>query len=89
MERYVDEVEQVRKAIGADKSNFFVLGNSWGGILAMEYALKYQENLKGMIVADMVASIPDYNKYAYDVLAKQMDQKGICRNHGYREAKRF
>jgi proline iminopeptidase len=71
----VDEVQQVRKAIGTDKSNFFVLGNSWGGILAMEYALKYQENLKGMIVADMVASIPDYNKYAYDVLAKQMDQK--------------
>ena len=74
-ERYVDEVEQVRKAIGADKNNFYVLGNSWGGILAMEYALKYQENLKGMIVADMVASIPDYNKYAENVLAKQMDPK--------------
>ena len=74
-ERYVDEVEQVRKAIGADKNNFYVLGNSWGGILAMEYALKYQEHLKGLIVADMVASIPDYNRYAYDVLAKQMDPK--------------
>jgi len=74
-ERYVDEVEQVRQAIGADKNNFYVLGNSWGGILAMEYALKYQDNLKGMIVADMVASIPDYNKYAENVLAKQMDPK--------------
>ncbi|MFM7728420.1 MAG: alpha/beta fold hydrolase, partial [Flavobacteriales bacterium] len=30
-ERFVEEVEQVRKAIGADSSNFFVLGNSWGG----------------------------------------------------------
>ncbi len=74
-ERYVDEVEQVRKAIGANKNNFYVLGNSWGGILAMEYALKYQDNIKGVIVADMVASIPDYNKYADDVLAKQMDPK--------------
>src|SRR5262245_58398213 len=73
IERYVDEVEQVRKAIGADRNNFYVLGHSWGGMLAMEYALKYQDNIKGMIVADMVASIPDYNKYAYDVLAKQMD----------------
>lgn len=73
--RYVDEVEQVRKAIGANKNNFYVLGNSWGGILAMEYALKYQDNMKGVIVADMVASIPDYNKYAYSVLAKQMDPK--------------
>jgi proline iminopeptidase len=46
-ERFVEEVEQVRLAIGADPSNFYLLGNSWGGILAMEYALKYQQHLKG------------------------------------------
>ena len=56
-----------------DSSNFFVLGNSWGGILAMEYALKYQQHLKGLIVANMVASAPEYGKYADEVLAKQMD----------------
>ena len=27
IDRYVDEVEQVRRAIGADKNNFYVLGN--------------------------------------------------------------
>ncbi len=75
--RYVEEVEQVRKAIGADSSNFYVLGNSWGGILAMEYALKYQRNLKGMIVANMVASGPEYGKYAREVLAPQMDPKVV------------
>jgi len=70
--RFVEEVEQVRKAIGADKNNFYVLGNSWGGILAMEYALKYQDNMKGLIVANMMASCPDYGKYAEEVLAKQI-----------------
>jgi proline iminopeptidase len=70
--RFVDEVEQVRKAIGADKNNFYVLGNSWGGILAMEYALKYQDNMKAVIVANMMASAPEYGKYANEVLAKQM-----------------
>jgi len=70
--RFVDEVEQVRKAIGGDSSNFYVLGNSWGGMLAMEYALKYQKNLKGLVVSNMVASIPDYVRYAETVLAKQM-----------------
>lgn len=54
-ERFVEEVEQVRRAIGANSSNFYVLGNSWGGILAMEYALKYQQHLKGLIVANMMA----------------------------------
>lgn len=72
IDRFVEEVEQVRQAIGADSSNFYLLGNSWGGILAMEYALKYQKNLKSLLVANMVASAPEYAKYAEDVLAKQM-----------------
>ena len=71
-ERFVEEVEQVRQAIGADSTNFYVVGNSWGGILAMEYALKYQQHLKGMVVANMMASAPEYGKYADEVLAKQM-----------------
>ena len=72
--RYVEEVEQVRKALGLDKSNFYLLGHSWGGILAIEYALKYQQNLKGLIISNMVSSIPDYNHYADTVLMPAMDQ---------------
>ncbi len=74
-ERFVEEVEQVRKALGLTKDNFFLLGHSWGGILAMEYALKYQDNLKGLIISNMMSSCPAYGKYAQDVLAKQMDPK--------------
>ena len=71
---YVEEVEQVRVALGLNKDNFYVLGHSWGGILALEYALKYQQNLKGMVISNMVASIPEYNKYAHNVLMSTMDQ---------------
>ena len=73
--RYVEEVEQVRKALHLDNTNFYLLGHSWGGLLAMEYALKYQQNLKGLIISNMMASAPDYGKYAENVLAKQMDAK--------------
>ncbi|HJV21060.1 MAG TPA: proline iminopeptidase-family hydrolase [Holophagaceae bacterium] len=72
-ERFVEEVEQVRKALGLDRSNFYLLGHSWGGILATEYALKYGANLKGLIISNMMMSIPDYNRYAEEVLAKGMD----------------
>jgi proline iminopeptidase len=72
-ERFVEEVEQVRQALGLDKDNFFLLGQSWGGILAMEYALKYQENLKGLIISNMMASVPAYNAYAKEVLGPAMD----------------
>lgn len=70
--RFVEEVEQVRKALNLDNDNFYLFGQSWGGILAMEYALKYQENLKGLIISNMVASIPDYMKYSDEVLAPKL-----------------
>jgi proline iminopeptidase len=76
--RFVEEVEDVRKALNLDSTNFFLLGSSWGGILAMEYALKYQQNLKGLIISNMMASAIDYGKYADEVLAKQMDPKVLA-----------
>lgn len=71
-ERFVDEVEQVRKALNLDSSNFYLFGQSWGGILAVEYALKYQHNLKGLIISNMMMSAPEYGKYAKEVLGPQM-----------------
>jgi proline iminopeptidase len=72
--RFVDELEQVRKALGLGPDNFYLFGNSWGGLLAMEYALAHGEQLKGLIVSNMMASIPAYNKYAKDVIMPAMDQ---------------
>ena len=72
IDRWVEEVEEVRKALGYDASNFYLLGNSWGGILAMEYALRYQQNLKGLMVCNMVSSIPEYAAYNQNVLRPQI-----------------
>ena len=68
----MSEVEQVRIALGLDASNFVLMGHSWGGILAMEYALAHQEHLKGLIISNMVASAPEYNRYAQEVLGPQL-----------------
>lgn len=76
--RFVEEVEQVRQALKLDKSNFYLLGHSWGGVLAMEYALKYQQNLKGLIISNMMASGPAYNEYANKVLMPAMDQRALA-----------
>lgn len=75
LSRFVEEVEQVRKAHHLTKDNFYILGHSWGGILAMQYALKYQDNIKGLIISNMMSSCPAYGKYAQEVLAPQFDPK--------------
>lgn len=73
--RFVEEVEQVRKALKLDESNFYLFGHSWGGTLAVEYTLKYQENLKGLIISNMMMSAPAYGKYADEVLGPKLDPK--------------
>ena len=78
-ERFVDEVEQVRQALGLNPDNFCLLGQSWGGILAMEYALKHQQHLKCLIISNMMASIPAYNDYAQRVLMPAMDQDVLAK----------
>src|SRR5205807_7021963 len=57
---------------------FFLYGQSWGGLLGIEYALKYQQNLKGLVVSNMMSSIPAYNEYAQKVLMPAMDQTALA-----------
>jgi proline iminopeptidase len=71
--RFVDEVEQVRTALGLDAGNFVLYGQSWGGILAIEYALAHPEQLKGLVISNMMSSIPAYNEYARTTLMPAMD----------------
>ena len=75
--RFVEEVEQVRQALKLDRENFYLFGQSWGGILAIEYALKYQEHLAGLVISNMMSSIPAYNEYAQKVLMPAMDQTAL------------
>lgn len=78
IDRFVDEVEQVRVALGLGRENFFLYGQSWGGILAIEYALAHQQHLKGLVVSNMMSSIPAYNQYAEQVLMPPMDQDALA-----------
>ncbi|HEY7143935.1 MAG TPA: proline iminopeptidase-family hydrolase [Streptosporangiaceae bacterium] len=76
--RFADEVEQVRQALGLDRRNFVLYGHSWGGILAIEYALRYQQHLRGLVISNMMASVPEYNAYAERVLMPAMDQAALA-----------
>lgn len=87
--RFVEEVEQVRKALKLDSTNFYIVGQSWGGILAIEYALKYQQHIKGLVISNMMSSVPDYNKYANEVLALQLDPEVLKEIRIYEEAQDY
>jgi proline iminopeptidase len=48
-----------------------------GGLLAIEYALAHRQHLKGLVISNMMASIPAYNSYAADVLIPAQDPARI------------
>jgi len=75
IERFREEVETVRQALGLD--NFVLVGQSWGGMLGIEYALKYQDHLKGLVISNMVASIPRYAAYVNE-LRRRMDPEKVA-----------
>lgn len=89
IDHYVDEVEQVRRALRLDQENFCLLGHSWGGILAMEYALKYPQHLKCLVISNMMSSIPAYNDYAHKVLMPQMDPAALKEILALEAAKKY
>jgi proline iminopeptidase len=60
LSRYATEVEEVRQ--GLDLDHFVLYGHSWGGILAMEYALNYQQHLRGLVISNMTAGMQAYVK---------------------------
>jgi proline iminopeptidase len=67
IERFRDEVEAVRKGLGLEQ--FFLYGHSWGGMLAIEYALAQPEHLKGLIISNMTAGIQSYEKHLTELRA--------------------
>jgi proline iminopeptidase len=62
LERYTEEVEEVRRALGLEQ--FVLYGHSWGGILAIEYALKHQQHLRGLVISNMTAGVQSFLKRA-------------------------
>jgi len=53
---FKDELRQLTRHLGIE-SRYAIVGQSWGGMLAMEYALDDPEGLVGMVVADSPASL--------------------------------
>ena len=58
VELFVEEVETVRRELGLDRIHLF--GNSWGGMLAMEYALTRPSGLVSLVLASSPSSIPQW-----------------------------
>ncbi|MDQ3669900.1 MAG: proline iminopeptidase-family hydrolase [Actinomycetota bacterium] len=79
-ERFVEEVAAVREELGLERVH--VLGQSWGGLLALEYALTRPEGLVSLTFASPVISVPRWIDDAHRLLdAMPADVQDVIKRH--------
>lgn len=54
---FLEELDSLIKYLGFE-SGYFLLGHSWGGMLAMEHALQKPKGLRGLILSNTLSSMP-------------------------------
>ena len=87
LSRYLTEVEEVRRGLGLD--HFVLYGQSWGGILALEYALNYQQHLRGLVISNMCAGIQSYLNYTASLKKKLLTPELLRRFDALEAAKDY
>jgi proline iminopeptidase len=87
LERYTQEVEEVRRGLGLDQ--FVLYGHSWGGILALEYALNFQQHLRGLVISDMTAGMKSYLAYTSQLKAKLLTPEKLAHFNALEAAKDY
>lgn len=60
MQRSVAEMDAVVRELGLDR--FHVFGNSWGGMMAQQYALDVKSGAVSLTISNSIASIPEFSK---------------------------
>jgi proline iminopeptidase len=75
--RYVEEVEEVRRGLGLEQ--FVLYGHSWGGMLAIDYALKYESHLRGLVISDMCAGTQAYLKRTAALKVQMLPAASLAR----------
>ena len=94
VEFFLDELATVRQELGLDYIH--LLGHSWGGMLAMEYALTKPEGLASLILSSSPASIPQWiaeaNRLRKDLpreveeILRHHEEAGTTTDTAYEEA---
>jgi proline iminopeptidase len=60
---FIEDIDAMREAFGLGQMN--LMGHSFGGLLAMEYAIKHPDHLKSLILVASTAATSDYRNKAF------------------------
>lgn len=71
LEKYITDVEVVRKSLGIEKVS--LLGHSWGSFLALHYAITYPDNVEKLILTSSMPAVSDDLGFFFAELTKRLE----------------
>ena len=79
MDRYLDDLEILRKHLNLEKLT--LVGHSWGGMLAMEYASKYPERIEKMVLLAPGGPTTKFFAYFNDNIMSRLHEEDVAELH--------
>lgn len=76
MAAYVAAIEQAFSALGINR-DAVLMGNGFGGTVALGFALAHQDRIAKLLLADVAARFPDQGKQAFRIMAEKVATQGL------------
>lgn len=73
IDNFIQDIDELRNTFGIEKLN--IMAHSWGGLLAMKYAIKHPENTKSLILISSVGASSEISTMANQILAEQFTKE--------------
>jgi len=89
MNNFVEDVEGIRKAFKLRKMNLF--GHSWGGLVAMFYAVKYPDNLNSLLLVNSTPASAAWRNASFAMMGRRASpddsiaQANLVRTEAFRQ----
>lgn len=67
---FIEDIEELRKEMGIEKMH--LMAHSWGGLLAMKYAIKYPSNLNSLVLLNSMPASTDLWREESQIIAGEI-----------------
>jgi proline iminopeptidase len=84
---FVDDIEALRRALGLDR--FHLMAHSWGGLLAMHYAVRYGDNLQSLVLLNSMSASSALWREEEAAMAQRMTEEDNAERAAIRETEAF
>ncbi len=72
----IEDIEALRQELDFD--TIHLMGHSWGGLLAMHYAITYPENLSSLILSNSIPATPEFDEIMGENFARTFERQNMA-----------